>query len=221
MTATATHPTATGRAYGPAIALLRLGRLHATSRRIPMAVGLHGAFGALFAIGLHFHWTVAGGPAAQLLLQLTVVSGVGSVTAVCTYGPFGEAERATGRWLPWLRLAAATALTATAFGALAAGAGAGAVPSGNLGLLRDVAGTTGLGLLTSAILGGAFGWTGPMAYYLITEVALTGHPTTPWIWAARPAHDVGAGLCASLVLVAGLLAVTLSHGRDRAIVGGT
>jgi hypothetical protein len=221
MTATTTHAPATSRAYGPAVGLLRLGRRYATSRRVPMAVGLHVAFGALLATGLYFHWTVAGGPAAQLLLQLTVIAGVGAVTAVCTYGPFGEAERATGRWLPWLRLLAAIALTATSFGALAAGASAGVVPTGDLGLLRDVAGTTGLGLLTSAVLGAPFGWTGPMAYYLITEVALTGHPTTPWIWAARPPNDIGAGLCASFVFVAGLLAVTLSHGRDRTDVGVT
>ena len=40
-----------------------------------------------------------------------------------------------------------------------------------------------------------------MAYLLITEVALTGDPTTPWVWAARPTHDRGAAVCAALVFV--------------------
>ena len=51
-----------------------------------------------------------------------VETGAAAIIAVTTYGPFGEPERATGRWLPWLRLGAALALTAAAFGALAAGA---------------------------------------------------------------------------------------------------
>ena len=51
-----------------------------------------------------------------------IETGAAAVIAVTTYGPFGEPERATGRWLPWLRLGAAVALTAAAFGALAAGA---------------------------------------------------------------------------------------------------
>ncbi|HEX3923503.1 MAG TPA: hypothetical protein VHY31_14535 [Streptosporangiaceae bacterium] len=43
---------------------------------------------------------------------------------------------------------------------------------------------TGTGLLSAAALGGAFGWTGPMAYWLATESVLAAHWTTPWIWPA-------------------------------------
>ena len=65
--------------------------------------------------------------AAQDLIPLTI--GAAAVLAVTTLGPFGDPERAACCWLPWLRLAAVVALTAAAFGALAAGAGAGvAVP---------------------------------------------------------------------------------------------
>jgi hypothetical protein len=38
--------------------------------------------------------------------------------------------------------------------------------------LRNLAGMTGIGLLSAATLGGAFGWTGPMAYWLLAETAL-------------------------------------------------
>jgi hypothetical protein len=201
-------------AYRAAGAGLRLVRLYMVSRRVPAALGLLAAFGALLATALHFHWTVAGGLAGQLLVPLTIETGAAAVIAVSTHGPFAEPERATGRWLPWLRLGTALALAAAAFGALAAGASAGVLPGGTLGLLRNLTGTAGLGLLCAVALGGAFGWVAPMAYLLITEVTLNGSPTTPWIWAARPPHDHAAALCAGVVFAAGTMAITLLGARN-------
>jgi hypothetical protein len=198
----------------PAVAWLRLARLYAVSRRIPAALGLLAALGCLLWAALYWRWNIAGGPAAQRFFSLAIETGAAAVIAVTTYGPFGEPERATGRWLPWLRLAAALALTAAAFGALAAGATGGTLPGGTLALLRDLARLTGTGLLAAAVLGGAFGWAGPMDYLLITETALNGAPTTPWVWPARPPHDVGAALCASAVFAAGIVAVTVLGARD-------
>jgi hypothetical protein len=198
----------------PAVAWLRLARLYAVSRRIPAALGLLAALGCLLWAALYWRWNIAGGPAAQQFFSLAIEAGAAAVIAVTTYGPFGEPERATGRWLPWLRLAAALALTAAAFGALAAGATGGTLPGGIAALLRDLAGLTGTGLLAAAVLGGAFGWAGPMVYLLITETALNGAPTTPWVWPARPPHDVGAALCASAVFAAGIVAVTVLGARD-------
>jgi hypothetical protein len=60
-------------------------------------------------------------------------------------------------------------------------------------------------------------WTGPLAYLLVTEVALTGQPTTPWVWAARPSHDLGGALCAVLLLIAGTAAVTFFGARDSGL----
>jgi hypothetical protein len=198
----------------PAVASLRLAWLYLLSRRGPAALGLLAGLGALLWAALHWRWNVAGGPAAQDLIPLTIETGAAAVIAVTTYGPFGDPERATGRWLPRLRLAAAVALTALAFGALAAGAAGGVLPGGTLALLRNLAGMTGTGLLSAAALGGAFGWTGPMAYWLATESVLAAHWTTPWIWPARPPHDRGAAICAALVLAAGVAAVTLLGARD-------
>ena len=93
--------------------------------------------------------------------------------------------------------------------------GGGLLP-GVLALLRNLGGTTGLGLLSAVVLGGAFGWVGPMAYLLITDVAFSGDPTTPWIWAARPPHDAGAALCAGVVFAAGAVAITLLGARSSA-----
>ena len=198
----------------PAVAWLRLARLYAVSRRIPAALGLLAALGCLLWAALHWRWNVAGGPAAQQFFSLSIETGAAAVIAVTTYGPFGEPERATGRWLPWLRLAAAVALTAAAFGALAAGAAAGGMPGGTLALLRNLGGMTGIGLLSAAVLGGAFGWTGPMAFLLITEGALAHGSTTPWVWPTRPPHDRGGAICACLVLAAGLVLITVRGPRE-------
>ncbi len=200
-------------AYRPAGAGLRLARLHLTSRRVSAALGLLAGFGVLFGVALHYHWTVAGGPAGQLLAPLTIETGAAAGVAVGTDGPFGESERATGRWLPWLRLGTVLCLTVAAFGVLVTGSAAGDLSGGTLALLRDLGGTAGIGLLSAVALGGAFGWVGPIGYLLVTEVALNAYPTSPWIWAARPPHDRGAALCAGLVLAAGVLAVTLRGAR--------
>ena len=106
------------------------------------------------------------------------------------------------------------ALTAAAFGALAAGATGGNLPGGSLALLRNVAGMTGLGLLAAVVFGGMLAWAGPIAYLLVTEVALQGKPTTPWVWPARPPHDLGAALCAATVFAAGALLVTVRGPRE-------
>jgi hypothetical protein len=198
----------------PARAAFRLAWLHAVSRQLPAALGLQAALGALLYVALLHHWSIAGGRGVQMLIPLTIETGAAAVIAVSTYGPFGDPERATGRWLPWLRLCATLALTTAALGALAEGATGGLLPGGTLGLLRYLAGTTGLGLLSAVVLGGAFGWVGPMAYLLITEVALTGDATTPWVWAARPPHDRGAAICAGLVFAVGVIATSALGARN-------
>jgi hypothetical protein len=201
-------------AFRPALASLRVARLYLVSRRAPAALGLVAALGALLWAGLHWNWSVAGGPAAQQVFPLVIETGAAAVIAVTTYGPFGETERATGRWLPWLRLGTAVLLTAVALGALAAGASGGHLPGGTLALARNLAGMTGTGLLAAVALGGAFAWTGPMAFMLVTEGALAGAWTTPWVWPARPPHDLGGALCAYGVFAAGTAAVTLLGTRD-------
>jgi hypothetical protein len=219
MTAARVHeplpPAIPAPAPGRAPAWLRRAWLYLVSRRDPAALGLLAALGAVLWAALHWHWNVAGGPGARQLVPLVIETGGAAVIAVTTYGPFGEPERATGRWLPWLRLGTAVALTAAAFGALAAGATAGYLPGGDLALLRDLAGMTGIGLLTAAALGGAFGWAGPMTYLVVTEGALAGGWTTPWVWPTRPPHDLGGALCAAVAFIAGVAIITMRGSRDR------
>jgi hypothetical protein len=200
----------------PARGWLRLPWLYLVSRRAPGALALLAGLGALLWTALHWHWNIAGGPAFKALIPLVIETGAAGLIAVTTYGPFGEPERATGRWLPWLRLGAAVLLTAAAFGLLAAGATAGALPGGALALLRNLAGITGTGLLAAAVAGGAFGWVGPMAYWLITEGALAHRSTSPWVWPGRLPHDRGAAICAALAFAAGV-AVSAVRGPKEGV----
>jgi len=201
-------------AAGPVPGWLRLAWLYLVSRRAPAAVAVLAGLGAVLWTSLHWHWDVAGGAAARQAIPLSVEAGAAMVIAVTCYGPFGEPERATGRWLPYLRLGAAVLLTAVAFGALAAGAAAGGLPDGILALLRNVTGMIGTGLLAAAILGGALGWAAPLVYLVLAEGALANGATTPWAWPARPPHDLGGALCAGVVFAAGLLATTVRGARE-------
>jgi hypothetical protein len=194
---------------------VRLARLHLTSRRVPAALAAIAACAVALRIALHWQWNSYG----ALQLPLIFETGCAATIAVATASPFGEPERATGRWLPLLRLGTALTLTAAAAGALAA-AGIGAhLAGGALDVLRNLAGLTGIGLLCAAVLGGALAWTAPTAYLMIAIYALYTQwhgpaLTTPWIWPARPPHDIGAALCAALVFITGMAAVALRGARD-------
>jgi hypothetical protein len=196
---------------------MRLARLYAASRRVPAAVVAIAACALGLRLALIGHWDSYGA------LQLPLVFETAAATAitVTVASPLAEPERVTGRWLPYLRLGAALALTAAAVGVLAA-AGIGAhLAGGTLDVLRNLAGLTGLGLLCAAMINSGLAWIGPAAYLLLGAYALYTqwhHPplTTPWLWPARPPHDLGAAICAGLVFAAGVAVITVRGARDPA-----
>ncbi len=104
-------------------------------------------------------------------------------------------------------------------GALAA-AGTGAhLAGGTLDVLRNVAGMTGIGLLCAATLGGGLAWAGPVGYLVAGAYGLYTQwhrpaLTTPWLWPARPPHDLGAAICAALVFIIGMTVITVRGARD-------
>jgi hypothetical protein len=53
-----------------------------------------------------------------------------------------------------------------------------------------------------------------MAYLVLTEAALAGNATTPWVWPARPPDDLGGAPCAAAVFAAGALLVTVRGPRE-------
>jgi hypothetical protein len=194
---------------------VRLMWLYLASRRVPVAAALIAGCAIGLRIALHWHWDTYG----ALQLPLMFESGCAAVIAITTMSPFGDADRATGRWLPYLRLASTLALTGFAVIVLAGTGMDAPLAGGTLDVLRNMAGLTGIGLLCALLLGGSLAWTGPTAYLLVGTYALytDWHPptvTTPWIWPARPPHDLGGALCAGLVFAAGLLAITIRGARD-------
>jgi hypothetical protein len=144
---------------------------------------------------------------------MVIEAGAAVLVAMTTHSPFGEAERATGRWLPYLRLGAALALTGIAIGALQLGATGASLPGGVLMLARNVIGIAGIGLLGALVTGGLLAWIPPLAYLGFAEYALNEAWRNPWTWPVRPPADRGAWICAVLVLAAGLAAVTFRGAR--------
>jgi hypothetical protein len=196
----------------------RLVRLYAVNRRVPFAVLAIAACAAGLRIALLGHWDTYG--ALQLPLIFEAAAAVSVVATVAS--PFGEPERVAGRWLPYLRLVVTAALTAAAVGLLTAAGASGQLSGGPLDVLRNVAGLTGIGLLCAAALGGGLSWTAPTGYLVAAVYALNTqwHPpalTTPWLWPARPPHDLGGAICAALVFAAGLAATTARGARERPI----
>ncbi len=201
----------------PSAAGVRLVRLYAASRRVPAAVAAIAACAIGLRVALVWPWDSYG----ALQLPLVFEAGAAAAVTAITASRLGEPERVAGRWLPFLRLVTVLALTAVAVSALAATGTGAHLAGGTLDAARNVAGMTGLGLLCAAALGGGLAWAGPTGYLMVGVYALYTqwhHPalTTPWIWPARPPHDLGAAICAGLVFTAGLAVFAVRGARDRA-----
>ena len=189
----------------------RLAWLHARSRRVPsalLALALCG--GALRAL---LHWHLMSGGTLSQQGPMVIETGAAVLVAMTTHSPFGEAERTAGRWLPYLRLGAALALTGIAIGALQLGVTGASLPGGILVLARNVIGITGIGLLASLVTGGLLAWIPPFGYLGFAEYALNQAWRNPWTWPVRPPTDRGAWICAVLIFAIGLAAVTFRGPR--------
>ena len=219
MTVTGLRAPAPGGPAAPSVpalrwAGLRLTRLFLASRRIPATLATLALLGLTMRAALDWHWTLGSTRSAAQAVPLLIEAGAAAAIAISTYSPVGEPERATGRWLPYLRLGTAVALTAAAVGVLAAGAAAAGLSGGTLDLLRNVSGLTGLGLLVAAVTGGLLAWVGPLGYLMVAEIGLTAGWGTPLLWPGRPSHDLSAALCAGLVFAAGAAVTTVRGARD-------
>lgn len=211
-------PPAAGSA---ALAAAQLTWLHLRSRQVPAALVTLAGCGVVLWAALRYHWWLGSGPAAAELPML-IEGCAAAIIAVTTHSPFGEPERATGRWLPFLRLSMVLALCGAAIGLLALGAAVAYHPqagvylaSGILGVAENVMGFAGVGLIFSLVTGGLIAWTGPLAFVAVCQFALIAHYSEPLTWAARPATDRGGWIAALVVFAVGLAVFTLRGPRVR------
>ena len=189
----------------------RLAWLHLRSRRVPSALlALALCAGALRAV---LHWHLMSGGALAQQGPMVIEAGAAALAAMTTHSPFGEPERAAGRWLPYLRLGTALALAGIAIGALQLGVTGASLPGGVLILARNVIGITGIGLLASLVTGGLLAWIPVFGYLGFAEYALNASWRSPWTWPVRPPADRGAWICAAAVFAAGLAAVAVRGAR--------
>ena len=199
----------------------RLAWLHLLSRRVPSALVALLACGLVLSASLTYHWWYGTGQRADELP--TLLEGcAAAIIGVTTHSPFGEPERATGRWLPFLRPAVVLALCGAAIGFLALGAAISYDPNAAIGLyggmlpvVRNLLGFTGVGLLFSLVAGGLLSWIGPLAYVAICQFAGISSYSEPLTWASRPPADRGGWIAALVVFVVGLVAFTLRGPRIR------
>jgi hypothetical protein len=193
---------------------VRLTWLYLRTRRVPAGILALAGCGAVLGAALHWHWEFNSGPYAQQV-PMIIEAGAAAVIAVTAQSPFGEAERAAGRWLPYLRLFIAVALAGIAILALQLGAVGESLNDGVLVLARNVIGFTGLGLACSLVTGGLLAWTLPLGYMVFCQYALLEAWRAPWAWPVRPPADRGAWICASVVLAVGLLLFTVRGPRTQ------
>jgi hypothetical protein len=199
----------------------RLVWLHLRSRRVPSALVALLACGVVLWAALEYHWWYGAGNRQDELP--TLLEGcAAAIIGVTTHSPFGEPERATGRWLPFLRPVLILALCGAAIGFLALWAAIVYDPKAGIGLydgtlpvVRNLLGFTGVALLFSLVIGGLLSWIGPLAYVAICQFAAIAYYSEPLTWASRPSEDRGGWISAVVVFAVGLVAFTIRGPRVR------
>ena len=195
--------------------------LYLRSRRAPAALVALAAVGVILWAALEYHWWYGAGNRPDEIPNLLEACAA-AIIGVTAHSPFGEPERATGRWLPFLRPALILALCGAAIGFLALGAAAAYDPQAGIGLLngmlpvvRNLLGFTGVALLLSLVVGGLLSWVGPLAWVLICQCAAIANYSEPITWASRPPTDRGGWIAALVVFAVGLAAFTIRGPRTR------
>jgi hypothetical protein len=199
---------------------VRLAWLHLRSRRVPAALAALLACGVAQWASLHYHWWLD--PARADEVPMILQGCAAGIIAVTMHSPFGEPERAAGLRLPLLRAGVVLALCGAAVGFFALGAAAAYDPrggvylaGGDLPVVRDVLGMTGIGLIFCQVTGALIAWIGPLAVTAISRFALVANYSEPLTWATRPPADRGGWIAALAVFAVGLISFTIRGPRIR------
>jgi hypothetical protein len=205
----------------PVSPVARLTWLHVRSRRALAAVVALLACGVALWASLRYHWWLGTGNAAYEMPMILQGCAAG-IIAVTMHSPFGEPERAVGRWLAVLRAGLVLGLCGAAIGLFALSAAVAYSPrsgvflaGGILPVARNILGMTGIGLVFCLATGALIAWTGPLAFTAISQFALITNYSWPLTWPARPPADRGGWIAATAVFAVGLLAFTVKGPRIR------
>lgn len=149
------------------------------------------------------------------LLPLAMPLASAAIIGASTGSPFGESEETASRPLGLLRLGHLAGLLAVAALTLALAVTWWTVPDGAWTLARNLAGFTGLALLTARVLGSGLSWVVPLGYAVLALLAPPSGQAPAWAWSVRAATDRGAALIAAVLLLMGLVIVARWGARDR------
>lgn len=190
----------------------RLIGLHLRARQTGRGVVALAAIAA--ALRASQPWTGGSGLFPQVVLLL-LTAAAASAVATGTHNPFGEVEHTASSPLPVLRGAHLLTLTGVALAGTAVAALTATYGVGGVALLRNLAGFTGIALLTAGILGAQLAWTVPLGYVLYCGGEIDLHLSSLWSWPIRPGADRAAAVVAVALLTAGAALVCLAGARDR------
>ena len=184
----------------------RLVWLHLRSRHAPLATALIIAIAAV--LRLMQPWAVGPGPFAGTL-PLALATGAAAIIAASTQSPFADPEHAT--WpAPRLRLIQVAAFVLAAAGLLAL-ARLGHDP---FAAIRNLAGFTGMALITATLISAPLSWITPLAYVLYCGAMIDAQAVSLWSWPALPSANHTATVIALVLLGTGITAITRFGARD-------
>ena len=183
---------------------MRLAYLYMRARQADRAVG-YIALTALFA----WAWQYIGGESIPRVGPLMIVPPLGAAVVIGNgnLAPFGELETTMSLPLAPLRLLHMLGLLMVAVLGLAAANG---LPA--WAITRNIAGLTGLTLLTARLFGGTLAWTLPLCFSI---QALETSPDPAWNWPMHGAGDPRAAAIAAVLLLIGLSAIMPGGAPDR------
>jgi hypothetical protein len=190
----------------------RLTRLYLASRQTRTILILLSATAALLRVSQPV--TKDAGVFPELTLMLLTLAGA-AVIAAATRNPFGEAEHTASSPLAALRLTHLLVLTVTATATIATAGWTASYAISAPALVRDLAGLTGIALLTAAALGADLAWTVPLGYVMYCAAELDAQYYRLWTWPILPAGNHAAGALAAGLLAAGIAAATIAGARGR------
>jgi len=158
--------------------------------------------------------TKASGVFSGLTLMLLTLAAA-SVIATSVRNPFGEPERTASSPLAALRLTHLALLTTTAAATTAVAGYTASYGTSTSAILRNLAGFTGIALLTAALLGAHLAWTAPLGYVMYCGAQLDAQSFNLGTWPTLPASNHAATAIAICLLTAGIATVTAAGARDR------